>query len=252
MPDTSSPSAPGGSGSARDLDGTFIEVEIGDSIKGDGELAKKLEEVCPVNIFKATPEGVDVVRENLDECVLCELCLDPLPTARSRSRNSTTARSCAAESAAAIASALLALGLASVAGVAVAKPDDDKPPKPPKPTVTVLTTTEIGALENRQIKVQVTAKKAETATVSGTLLIDGFPDDFSFKLAPRKATLKNGTGKVRWGLSARKREVLDFAIKSCRPASVTVTAEARGRSRTVTARSRPTDRLLTARWLQGR
>ena len=60
-------------------DAIFIEVEIDDSIKGDAELAKKLEEVCPVNIFKATPEGVDVVRENLDECVLCELCLDAAP-----------------------------------------------------------------------------------------------------------------------------------------------------------------------------
>ena len=111
---------------------------------------------------------------------------------------------------------------------------DDKPPKPPKPTVTVLTTTEVGALSNRSIKVQVGAKKTKTATASGTLLIDGFPEDFSFKLAPKKVNVKNGTGKARWGLSARKREVLDFAIKSCRPASVTVTAEARGRSRTVT------------------
>lgn len=76
MPDTSSPSAPGGSGSAEPV---FIEVEIDDSIKGDAELAKKLEEVCPVNIFKASAEGVDVVRENLDECVLCELCLDAAP-----------------------------------------------------------------------------------------------------------------------------------------------------------------------------
>lgn len=100
--------------------------------------------------------------------------------------------------------------------------------------MTVLTTTEMGALENRQIKVQVTAKKAETATVSGTLLIDGFPDDFSFKLGAKSVSLKDGTGKARWGLSARKREVLDFAIKSCRPASVTVKATARGRSRTVT------------------
>jgi hypothetical protein len=100
--------------------------------------------------------------------------------------------------------------------------------------VTVLTTTEIGALENRSIKVQIGAKKAKRATASGTLLIDGYPDDFSFKLGAKTVNVKNGTGKARWGLSARKREVLDFAIKSCRPASVTVKAEARGRSRTVT------------------
>jgi len=61
------------------LDAVFIEVEIDDSIKGDPELAKKLEEACPVDIFKAAESGVEVVRENLDECVLCELCLDAAP-----------------------------------------------------------------------------------------------------------------------------------------------------------------------------
>ncbi len=32
-----------------------------------------------MNIFKATATGTEVVRENLDECVLCELCLDAAP-----------------------------------------------------------------------------------------------------------------------------------------------------------------------------
>jgi len=57
----------------------FIEVEIDESIAGDPELARKLEEACPVDIFAARESGVDVVRENLDECVLCELCLDAAP-----------------------------------------------------------------------------------------------------------------------------------------------------------------------------
>ena len=57
----------------------FIEVEIDESIAGDPELARKLEEACPVDIFAARERGVDVVRENLDECVLCELCLDAAP-----------------------------------------------------------------------------------------------------------------------------------------------------------------------------
>jgi NAD-dependent dihydropyrimidine dehydrogenase PreA subunit len=61
-----------------DQDAVFIEVEIDDSISGDAELAKKLEEACPVDIFKAA-DGVEVVRETLDECVLCELCLDAAP-----------------------------------------------------------------------------------------------------------------------------------------------------------------------------
>ena len=59
--------------------GTFIEVGVDDSIASDPELAKKLEEVCPVDIFRATDSGVEVVAENVDECVLCELCLDAAP-----------------------------------------------------------------------------------------------------------------------------------------------------------------------------
>jgi NAD-dependent dihydropyrimidine dehydrogenase PreA subunit len=59
--------------------GTFIAVEVDESVRGDVELAKRLEEACPVDIFAATENGVEVVRENLDECVLCGLCLDASP-----------------------------------------------------------------------------------------------------------------------------------------------------------------------------
>jgi NAD-dependent dihydropyrimidine dehydrogenase PreA subunit len=62
-----------------ELDGTFIEVEVSPDVARDAELAKKLEEVCPVDIFKAADSGTEIVRENLDECVLCELCLDAAP-----------------------------------------------------------------------------------------------------------------------------------------------------------------------------
>jgi NAD-dependent dihydropyrimidine dehydrogenase PreA subunit len=61
------------------MPGLFIDVHLEDGIRGDVELAKKLEEVCPVDIFAATPSGTEVVRGNLDECVLCELCLDAAP-----------------------------------------------------------------------------------------------------------------------------------------------------------------------------
>jgi NAD-dependent dihydropyrimidine dehydrogenase PreA subunit len=60
-------------------DGTFIDVEVDSSVSGDVELARKLAEVCPVDIFKATESGVEIVRSNLDECVLCELCLNAAP-----------------------------------------------------------------------------------------------------------------------------------------------------------------------------
>jgi len=64
---------------AETLNKVFIDVEIDASIAGDAELAKKLEEVCPVDIFAATDSGVEIVAENLDECVLCNLCVDAAP-----------------------------------------------------------------------------------------------------------------------------------------------------------------------------
>jgi len=59
--------------------GLFIAVEVDDAVASDAELAKKLEEVCPVDIFSATGDGVALVEENLDECVLCELCIEAAP-----------------------------------------------------------------------------------------------------------------------------------------------------------------------------
>jgi NAD-dependent dihydropyrimidine dehydrogenase PreA subunit len=64
---------------AKELHGIFIAVEVDEPVASDVELAKKLEEVCPVDIFAATDGGVEVVDENLDECVLCELCINAAP-----------------------------------------------------------------------------------------------------------------------------------------------------------------------------
>ncbi len=61
------------------LQRVFIDVEIDASIATDRDLAAKLEEVCPVDIFKAGDQGVEIVAENLDECVLCNLCVDAAP-----------------------------------------------------------------------------------------------------------------------------------------------------------------------------
>jgi NAD-dependent dihydropyrimidine dehydrogenase PreA subunit len=65
--------------SAEELAGVFIEVEVANSIAADPEFAVKLEEVCPVDIFTAANGRVETVPGNLDECVLCELCLDAAP-----------------------------------------------------------------------------------------------------------------------------------------------------------------------------
>jgi NAD-dependent dihydropyrimidine dehydrogenase PreA subunit len=61
------------------MDGVFIHVEVADPARSDRDLARKLEEACPVDIFAAVDGGVGIVEENLDECVLCELCLDAAP-----------------------------------------------------------------------------------------------------------------------------------------------------------------------------
>jgi ferredoxin-like protein FixX len=58
-------------------DGTFIAVEVDDAAASDAELARKLAEACPVDIFaQRDGDGLELVERNLDECVLCRLCLD--------------------------------------------------------------------------------------------------------------------------------------------------------------------------------
>lgn len=64
---------------AEALSKIFIDVEVDAAVAADAALAAKLEEVCPVDIFKATDSGVEIVEDNLDECVLCNLCVDAAP-----------------------------------------------------------------------------------------------------------------------------------------------------------------------------
>ena len=61
------------------MPGTFIDVTVDATVAGDADLARKLAEVCPVDIFRATDHGVEIREENLDECVLCELCINAAP-----------------------------------------------------------------------------------------------------------------------------------------------------------------------------
>ena len=58
----------------------FIKVEMTPKVAADKDLAKKLAEVCPVNIFATDGEGkATIIEENLDECVLCDLCVQAAP-----------------------------------------------------------------------------------------------------------------------------------------------------------------------------
>lgn len=57
-------------------DGTFIAVEVSDQTASDATVAAKLSEVCPVDIYAQHDGGtLKIVERNLDECVLCGLCL---------------------------------------------------------------------------------------------------------------------------------------------------------------------------------
>ena len=58
----------------------FIDVEVDEAIARDPEMARKLTEVCPVDIFAQADDGtLGIVEGNLDECVLCYLCVDAAP-----------------------------------------------------------------------------------------------------------------------------------------------------------------------------
>jgi NAD-dependent dihydropyrimidine dehydrogenase PreA subunit len=62
-------------------DGLFIKLEVDEQVARDRELAAKLTEVCPVDIFSHDGDGtLRIVEENLDECVLCELCINAAPS----------------------------------------------------------------------------------------------------------------------------------------------------------------------------
>ncbi len=61
-------------------DALFIAVEVDDAAAADTELARKLTEACPVDIYAQNGNGtLELVEKNLDECVLCRLCLDAAP-----------------------------------------------------------------------------------------------------------------------------------------------------------------------------
>ena len=66
------------------MPGVFIDVDVSDEIRDDADIARKLEEACPVDIYADRNGRVEVVEENLDECVLCELCVNAAPPGKLR------------------------------------------------------------------------------------------------------------------------------------------------------------------------
>ncbi len=62
------------------MPGLFIDVQVDASVAKDAALAKKLADVCAVDIFDQNADGsLKIVADNLDECVLCDLCIQAAP-----------------------------------------------------------------------------------------------------------------------------------------------------------------------------
>ena len=61
------------------MEGLFIGVEVADEVRDDAEMAQKLTDACPVDIYANKGGTVAIVEENLDECILCELCVQAAP-----------------------------------------------------------------------------------------------------------------------------------------------------------------------------
>jgi ferredoxin-like protein FixX len=59
-------------------DGIFIGIEVDDeALAAEPRLAGYLAQVCPVDIYREPSDGhLEIVERNVDECVLCRLCLD--------------------------------------------------------------------------------------------------------------------------------------------------------------------------------
>jgi len=62
------------------MPGLFIDVQVDANVARDSALAKKLADVCAVDIFDQNADGsLKIVEENLDECTLCDLCMQASP-----------------------------------------------------------------------------------------------------------------------------------------------------------------------------
>ena len=117
--------------------------------------------------------------------------------------------------------ALVCLATLAVAGAMGANAKPNKPPKP-KPSLTLLTGTEEGVLRRGQIKVRVDTNRGSAARVTNHVVVDGYPSDFPFNVPAEKKRFKDRTAVVKFNLSPRMEEVLDFAIKTCRGATVSL------------------------------
>jgi NAD-dependent dihydropyrimidine dehydrogenase PreA subunit len=60
-------------------DATFIGIEVDDAVAADPALAATLAETCPVDVYADAAGRVALVEANIDECILCDMCLAVAP-----------------------------------------------------------------------------------------------------------------------------------------------------------------------------
>ena len=60
-------------------DATFIGISVRDDAVADSAIAARLAEICPVDIYADAGGRVALVEPNIDECILCDMCVEATP-----------------------------------------------------------------------------------------------------------------------------------------------------------------------------
>jgi hypothetical protein len=133
--------------------------------------------------------------------------------------------------------------LAAVAAIAIAATavGSGLAAKPPRPKLELLTESQEAVLRNHAVKLEVRSRRGDEARVKATLVVDGFPDDYTFRLGPESRPLRGREAKLRLPLSRRQEEVLAFAQQACDKATLTARAKAGRRVDGLTATLRSRD-----------
>ncbi len=131
--------------------------------------------------------------------------------------------------------AIIAAGLLSLALIGPGMAEKPEPKPKPKPKLELLTETQEAVLRNEAVKVEVRSKRGDEARVKARLVVDGFPEDYSFWLGPESRRLRHNEARARLDLSARQQEVLAFAEQACDGATLRLHAKAARRAANLSA-----------------
>ena len=94
--------------------------------------------------------------------------------------------------------AIIAAGLLSLALTGPGMAEKPEPKPKPKPKLELLTETQEAVLRKEAVKVEVQSKRGDEARVKARLVVDGFPDDYSFRLGPESRRLRDrGQGEAQ-------------------------------------------------------